>query len=160
MNLRDLNEITIRLSAAVHHLHRLEVMVNVYQFGKVIIAEEEMPLTNGQRAGIKTKAQTLGARLTAGADTLTNPTGKTGTSDLKQVAEIQVEPRRLFRILQDLTAQTESLTKLLLDTTSVETDGSIAAPVADETAQQTANAMATLRDAAKWWITQELAKLT
>lgn len=158
MDIRDLVEIHLRLTA-FDHLQRLKVLAAVHQAGKVIVADNDVPLTAGQKNILRGAFNSLAVKVNLALNALTTPTGKAGVADVAQVAEVQQVPTKLFSLLDSLLNESSRIIELLKPASSIGADGSIVAlPIEAQAAQDTADSLETFASAAKWWISQESAK--
>ena len=158
MDDRDLTEIKMRLIGGQHHLGRLATMAAIYQAGKVIVAELDMPLTTGQKNGVKTAFNGLSSKIETAADKLPELTGKVGVVDQALLKTVQDVPARVFNLITELIQNIEPLLNNIQP--DVQADNTFRFEFSDELAQQAANSLATARDAMKFWIGQERLKVT
>jgi hypothetical protein len=156
MDDRDSNEIRLRLLGGKAAISNLRTLSSVHQAGKVIIAGNDMPLTAGQKNGIKAAFNALATKVGAAADTLDVPTGKTGTVNARELAKVTSVPDRMFTLLQ----QAEDTVGQLVGAPVEQPDGTYRVAIEDAIAQEVADLLATLRDAVKFWIGVERLKVT
>lgn len=159
MNLNDMNEIHLRLKAAQFHLAKLSTISGFYRAGKFVVVDEELTLTASHKTTLKNKFDAIAASMKKALDSLPGPTGKVGIVNTEAVAAIWQAPDRIFNNLSDLVGQAAQLLERVAPP-SLQPDGSYTPPdYPDAIAQETADTLATLKAAGKWWIDQEAAKL-
>ena len=161
MNITDVEGIRHRLHTAHHQVGKLQTISTIYQQGKVVIIDEDLPLTAGQKTSLKTRFGEIKAGLVKMADKLEERTGLTGTIDPQIVQSVQEAPGRIFNAISGVIESSEVLEQAMKSSSSVDSDGNLVpVDLGVEAAQQTADTLATIRAAVKWWVQQEAAKLT
>ena len=154
MNDRELHQVRARLQALWQHLPRLFSLVLIHQAERVDVVGFEMPLSGAQKTAIKNKANDIGTRLSALADTLPAPTGKTGVPNAEQVAAAIQDARLSLSYVRTALQKVSAL----FDGLAHEEDGGATLPGVTF-AQDTANTMATVRDSVKATINSLKAQL-
>ena len=155
MDDRDSNEIRLRLLGGKVAIGNLRTLSAVYKASKVIVAGNDMPLTTGQKNGLKTVFNALATKIENAADTLPGPTGKTGTVNAREISKVTSFPDHMLTLAQ----QAQETTDQLVGAPVEQPDGSYRVAIEDAIAQEVADLLITLRDAVKFWVGVERLKV-
>ena len=165
MDIRGLEAIVYRVQKGAMLTARLQLLCVLNTDPHIDAGGKRLPLPAAAGPVIAAAAAkefvALADRMRLAAEKLEEPTGKTGTPNLRTLQEIQAAPGSIFNAMQGVVQQGKDwLSTLAGATEELDAQGDYQPlDIGDMAAQKTADALATIRLALLWWIDQEQAKL-